>query len=342
MNDNAVVPINLDGRRKVWLKERETCITATDVAKILGISKYGSAIDVYAEKIGEAIPSEPTEPMRRGLQLEPAILRIYGEEIAPVVPELPYTLVRCPTDHLIAATLDARRVSGSDFLDGRPVDAKNVGWHDASEWGDTDTDQMPKHFGVQLMIQMYVTGTKEADLAVLFSGNDFRRYTIQRVPEVEEQLAQICREFWENHVLTRTPPEVDGSESYAKYLAQVFAKNTDVVLRATSEQDLMASELNAAKEDFERAEEKVEVYKNRFKAAIGTAKAIEGPKWKAAWGLTKDSTGTDWEAVAKAIALEHASKVEGVAATHLIAELVKKNQIVTKKGSRRFTFTYEA
>lgn len=347
MPDESTTPTTTLERRKVWLEQRKTCITATDVAKIMGVSKYGGPIDVYLEKIGEAPETEPTEAMRRGLQLEPSILRIYNEEIAPLIPEQPFTLAFAPEHPRIGATLDARReritrvTASPEALgecDGRPVDAKNV-WRDSTEWGETGTDQMPVHFGTQLMIQMLVTGAEYADLAVLFSGNDFRHYTIERIPEVEANLIGICENFWRDHVEQRVPPSVDGTTGYSEYLARIFAKHSDVILRADSVQHEAAMKLHVAEEQFDMAESEKKLCQNVLKAAIGDARGIEGPKWRALWSLAKDSTGTDWEAVSKALALKHAITT-GEAATKLLADLVKENQIVTKKGSRRFTFNY--
>lgn len=53
-----------------WKKWRNGLITATDTAKILGFSKYGTAKSVYDEKVlGKEIYVSPA--MRRGTELEP-------------------------------------------------------------------------------------------------------------------------------------------------------------------------------------------------------------------------------------------------------------------------------
>lgn len=333
--------------REDWLAARKTCITGTDVAKILGLSRFGGPIDVYLDKIGEAPAFEPTEEMRRGLEMEPVILGIYDREVSPLVLERPFTLRRFDAEPLLGATLDARRSHDTDagpgsVNDGRPVDAKNVRFSTA-EWGEPDTDQMPLYYATQLAVQMLVTGADRADLAAYFSGNEFRVYTLHRDDAMLQSIVDQALKFWRTYVVPRVPPPADGSSSFAEYLKRTFAKHTDEVLRATPEQHEWAVHLKAAEEAYDIADAEKERLKNLIKQAIGitNAKAIEGPKgeWKAAWGLTKDSTGTDWEAVAKAIALLYAGQT-GEPATHVVADLVKQNQVVTKKGSRRFTFTF--
>lgn len=345
--ENEPVPV-ADARSR-WLVARRDCVTATDIAKILGLSKFGNALSVYLDKIGEAPEiDQNAQPLKWGRRAEPMILRGYHEDVAPLVMEPPFTLIRSTREPLIGATLDARRElitrsGGSPECDGRPVDAKNIR-HDSAEWGPNGTDQMPLYYAAQLVGQMFVTETKHADLAVLFGGNDDRVYTLEHVQGTEDNIIEQCVNFWNNHVVPRVPPPIDGSETFKKYLAQKFAKHTDTILRATPEHHEWAVKLAASEEQLDNAQVTVEELRNKFRAAIGegNAKAIEGPRgsWKASWSLSADSTGTGWESIAKAVALELAA-VTGRAATHIIADLVEQNQIVTRKGSRKFTFTFK-
>ena len=171
----AIEPTEREARKAAWLAERRTCITATDVAKILGFSKFGGPIDVYLDKIGE-LPEldQSAAPLAWGRRMEPIILQAYHEECAPLLIEPPYTLRRSVVEPLIGATLDACRVrplerfdsifTNSNDLDGRPGDAKNVR-HQTAEWGDDGTDRIPLYYATQLVVQMFVVAAARADLA---------------------------------------------------------------------------------------------------------------------------------------------------------------------------------
>jgi putative phage-type endonuclease len=325
-----------EGRRAAWLAARRQAITATDAPKILGVSKYGSAIDVYLDKTGALLePTVVTDAMEAGNFFQDRILQYYERkqrERLVLCDPLQFTV--STTEPLIGASLDARRVR-----DGAPVDAKNIGRPSFAEWGEAGTDQMPLYYAVQLAIQMHVTDAERADLAVLFHGQELRVYTLERNRELEAEMIGRCVEFWHANILAGVPPEVDGSASLTKHLARTFGTHTDLVVKSNEATDDLAARLSAAKQAKEDAEALVDGLSNKIRAAIGDARAIEGPRWKATWALAKDSIGVDYEAVAKALALDVA-QATGQAATKVFADLAAQHTGVTKKGSRRFTFTY--
>ncbi len=351
MTDNPLEPTPLEQRRAEWLTARRTCITGTDVAKVLGLSKFGGPIDVYDEKTSEA-PVEITdnEAMKWGRRNEPTILAAYSEEVAPLRIEQPFTLIRHPSHPLIAATLDARRVALAEpydltsyppGCDGRPVDAKNIR-NRGGEWGEAESDVMPLYYAAQLTAQMLVTGATVADLAVLFHGNEFVIYRLHRDEDTVASIVDRCEKFWHNHIVPRVPPPVDGSHQYTEWLKRKFSRHTEVVLSATPEHDTIAQRYREADTVYESAKMALEVQSNALKAQIGEARGIEGNGWKAMWPLTKDSTGVDWEGIAKHIALLYAERL-GEPATKIIGDLAtsKTFQKVTRKGSRRFTVTFD-
>lgn len=361
MTDNPMNLPTVAERKKEWLGLRRTCITGTDIAKVLGLSKWGSPIDVFEEKTADEPPTvEDTEPMKWGRRAEPMILNAYGEEIAPLVIEQPFTLMKHPSHPLIGATLDARRVIGGIDLakdappemyqvaatanaewDGRPVDAKNIR-HRGSEWGDAESDVMPLYYATQLSAQMFVTGASVADLAVLFGGNDFVIYRLHRDEDTIASIVERCEKFWQHYIVPRVAPPVDGSAQYTEYLKRKFSKHTEVVRQAEPAHDVMLQRYREAKMLRDQAQAALDLEANIIKAQIGDARGIHGNGWKALWSQTADSTGVDWEGIAKHVALELATRT-GDAATKIIGTLAtdKKFQKVTRKGSRRFTVTFD-
>lgn len=336
------------GDYQKWIDARTQYVTATDAAKILGLSRFGGPTDVWLEKTGQGTPVDQNlAPLKWGRRMEPVILAEYHDEVAPLIVAQPWTLLQSARQPRIVATLDAERVLGAvagfpqndEVFDGRPVDAKNSR-NATREWGESGTDKLPIYYAMQLAIQMYVTNAEAADLAVLFGGNDFRHYTVHRLPvDVEGTIIARLLDFWTHHVETRTPPPADGSDAFSDHLKKTFTKHTEEIRRATPQEHEAAVALAAAEEAFDIAEAEKKKHQNTLKAAIGAVKGIEGPKWKATWNKDADSTGTDWEAIAKAVALKHA-EATGEAATKTIADLVPDHQKVTRVGSRKFNFTF--
>lgn len=281
----------IDARRQAWLEARRKVYTGTDVAKILGVSKFGAPIDVWLDKRGLAEPDPDTAPKRSGRAFERAILTMYSEETGhPIEFADSYTLVTCPAFPLLGATLDARRQD----TDLRPVDAKNVRYRD-EQWGDAGTDQMPFYYLTQLAAQMAVTTTPAADLAVVFSGQDFATYTAEHDPDLEDRIKNEISRFHAHHVLADIPPEVDGSEGWRELLKRT-RQASDTILDSTQEIDAWAAQLKLARSVIEAGELDELEAQNHIKAFIGEHAGVKGPWGRISYKQNKDSKRLDADA----------------------------------------------
>ena len=63
--------------RDEWLAWRRGGIGASDIAGILGISPWASPYSVWANKVGLVADEESTEQMEMGLDMEPAVERMF-------------------------------------------------------------------------------------------------------------------------------------------------------------------------------------------------------------------------------------------------------------------------
>ena len=318
-----------------WLAERRTKITATDVPAILGLSPYASPVSVWLEKTNQSDGKEATDAMRWGQRFERPILEEYEEVRGePLVFPEPYTLLTAPTQPLIGATLDAWRVR-----DGGAVDAKNLGAHIRDHYGEAGTDDFPPHYAAQLMMQLFVHGGDSADLAVLFNRHDFRIYTIQYDKETAEGLVERCVDWWEQYVVTRTAPPVDGTPDYTAFVKR-FRQATDMVIRADAAQHEVAAHLNATKQQLDAVETEKARLENILKSAIGEAKGIEGPTWRALWSTVKDSTKIDWEAVARETVSQFPQSHPSSPTGQNVLDSAIAKHTSAKPGYRRLTFTF--
>src|SRR5690606_22255314 len=77
-----IVDVDPVADRAGWLKRRRDGLGGSDVAKVLGISGFGSPWSVYVEKIGAVEPDslEPTDQQVRGRYLEDGVLAWYADE----------------------------------------------------------------------------------------------------------------------------------------------------------------------------------------------------------------------------------------------------------------------
>jgi predicted phage-related endonuclease len=174
------------------------------------------------------------------------------------------------------------------------VDAKNRR-QKTPDWGEAGTDQFPRHYQIQLIAQMMVTGTQIADLAALFGGNELVPYTILLDPEYPEIIKEKVSKWWEFHIVQDNPPEVDGSDASTEYLKAKFARGVEMTKPATTDIEIWVNRRkNAAADEKEAVARKVEA-ENHIKDYLGEATVIPG---MLTYRNNKDSAKTDWEKLA--------------------------------------------
>lgn len=182
--------------RETWLAERRTGIGGSDVAAILGLSKWSTPLAVYLDKIGEAPAVEDNGPMRWGRYLEPVIRQAYSDETGRNVRVM--DMIRHPTREYMLANIDG-------FTDdGRLLEIKTA--RTAESWGEVGTDQIPTPYLFQVQHYLEVTGFEFCDVAVLIGGSDFRLYEVGVDPELCRMIVEAEAEFW-SRVQRREPPE---------------------------------------------------------------------------------------------------------------------------------------
>ena len=228
-----------------WLAARQTGIGGSDIAAVLGLSKWKTPLQIYREKRGE-IPGAPdNDAMRWGRYLEPVVRQAYADETGREV-RVPTDMLRHPKHPFMVANLDG-------FTDDERIfEAKTARSSDG--WGEPGSDQIPQPYLLQVQHYMEVTGYRVADVAVLIGGSDFRLYEVPADSELQGLLVDACRDFWKC-VQSAEPPE---PVSYADVIARWGRSSRadlvmadDAVLRALHQ----LRDLKTQREHLEFAEE---------------------------------------------------------------------------------------
>jgi predicted phage-related endonuclease len=87
--------------------------------------------------------------------------------------------------------------------------------------------QIPLYFYCQCVHYMAVMNYEKMYLAVLVLGQAFYWFEIERNEAEIESLIGAEVDFWQNYVLTNTPPPVDGSDSTSQTLAEIYEPNDE-------------------------------------------------------------------------------------------------------------------
>jgi putative phage-type endonuclease len=277
--------------RSAWLAARRSGIGGSDAPAVLGVSRYRTALDVFDDKCGIAQPQPDNEKMLWGRMLEPVILARYAEVTGR-------ELMRPATEHGIARSSRAPWLictPDAYTRDGRNVQAKTAGSDDG--WGEPGTDQMPDDYLVQCQHEMLVLGLVVTDVPVLFRGSDFRIYTVRADAEFQEGMFEVESAFWRGVEAREPPPPQSTSE--AALLASRL-RSVPPGRQATDAELLLLAERARLLSQAAEIEAEVDRVTDLLKVAIGDAEALIGADGKPAvtWKSSRDSTTTDWAALA--------------------------------------------
>lgn len=187
-------------------------IGGSDIAKLLGLSKYGGPLEVY-QRIVEGKQEEWNRFMERGAAVEP-VLRAHGQRLLGLdLEELPESdYIDCAVHPFARAQIDdlARWHGVPVVVEYKSQNAFARGWV-----RDPGGDLIPETYAAQVAWQLMCT-QRELALVVVGFGKDtpeggfdlenIQTYEVQRDPQFEAYCAHVAKEFWEGHVLRRVPP----------------------------------------------------------------------------------------------------------------------------------------
>lgn len=181
---------------------------ATDAARLLGVSKYGNALDVY-RRVVEGRAAKPNRQMQRGTREEPRVLRLYLEATGA---ELQQHVVPLILEH-------PQHAWATSSPDAVTVEGVLVELKTASVWAKGWVDGPPVDYVLQCAWSMWVGDFPECHLFAAFGsdvGDEFHvertaLYRLARDPDLEAEFIRVGEAFWRNHVVPRIPPQSDGS-----------------------------------------------------------------------------------------------------------------------------------
>lgn len=158
-----------------WHAARRPGVTGSEIAAVLGLSKWESPFSLWHRKRGLAAQQPENEEMKWGKLLEPVILA----EFQARHPELAVTSggTYRHTDH-------TWQLGNPDGI-ARPADGSAPACivevktsYDDRGWGEAGTDHIPVYYRAQVLWYLDTLGLDRALIPVLISGSDYREYQI--------------------------------------------------------------------------------------------------------------------------------------------------------------------
>lgn len=274
--------------------DRASGIGGSDIAAILGISPWRSAFDVWLEKTRDPSwnPAPETLRMRLGKLLEPALREAYRQDHpgADLREHWSGGAFAHPIWHpngIAYAHLDGT-------LEGGIWEGKTAG--DDRDW----QAGVPDYYEAQVRQYLAISEEPFCDLTVLILNRaQFRHFRIDASPDTDQGIVEIGERWWHDHIDTKRPPDIDGSEAAGRYLAGLneFAP---VALEAPPHIDEIGKHLAIVRNNGAQLGETDAEYVNKIKEAMTEAGVMrmKGSGWSVLWKPSKGSTKVAWEQVA--------------------------------------------
>lgn len=200
-----------------WLRWRQKGIGGSDVAPILGISKWSSVVDIWLSKTNQKHDDcVQNEAMTWGHILEPVIRNHYREVTGKKVIEV-HAILQNEEHPYMLANIDGLTETPS----GEPaiLECKCVSEYKRSEW---DNDSVPYYYVVQAMHYMVVTGISVTYFAALVGGNSFIIREVHADKEMQKMLVAIEADFWRK-VVNMERPAPDASDACKDLLDSIYS-----------------------------------------------------------------------------------------------------------------------
>ena len=285
-----------------WLANHRTFLGATDMAAILRVHPQRSELQVWAEKKHGVFGVE-TAPMRRGSRMEPFIADMISDEygLNLIMPDTlrEFGTFRHPQYSQLGASPD--RLIAEDM---RPVEIKSHEWFIRDKYGDAESQDVPPEKWVQVQMQLHMLhfAFPEVDngfIFPLFGLDDLRRHPIEYAPVACLQMEKTGLEWWARYILGDEEPVAAGLD--LGWLSEHFPVDTGVVVDATPEIDAIVDDFRAARAFCADAEENEANLKAQLQQFMGSASVLSTAHGDITWKAAKDSSKTDWQAVARAL-----------------------------------------
>ena len=237
-----------------FLERRKAGIGGSDVAAVLGLSKWKTPFELWQEKTGRVDGNiEGSEVMHFGNVLEQVVADEFSRRNGLKVEKRNKMFV---VDGVLLANIDRKIIGQRSILECKTADKFT-----AHLWGDDGTDEIPEYYLTQTTHYQYVTGYREIGyLAVLLGGNEYRQYPIAYNSNLADYIAEKCINWWDKYVKTDTPPPAAASDNlanYYKYSAGSSIAATASIVSAAEELKNIKAQAKTIKDEKEELEFKI-------------------------------------------------------------------------------------
>ena len=262
---------------------RNKFIGGSDIAKIMGLSRWGTPLKLWAEKTGKlpAPDLSNVEAVEMGTRLEQFVADLFAVKTGKSVRRSPKYYQHPDYPYMIAHV--DRLVTGTDEL----LECKTCSAFKADEW---EGEEIPQEYILQVMWYLGITGRKIGHIAVLIGGQSFKYKQIEFDAELFATMVEAAKEFW-GHVQEDTPPAImptddetlkDLYSEHSEVMIELYPKDDETAQAAQTLEDKIAylQEIKAHIKNYQDEQKEIETtIKDIIKDNLG----IKTPKYVVTW-----------------------------------------------------------
>lgn len=201
-------------------ENRHLYIGGSDIAKVMGLSRWGTPLSLWAEKTGKIPPKDLSniEAVELGNDLEDFVANKFSQKTGKAVRRSP-KVYQHPQYPYMVAHID-RLITGSDEL----LECKTCSFFKKDEW---EGEEIPQEYILQVIWYLGITGRKVGHIAVLIGGQSFKYKTIEFDSELFDKMVESAKDFWQ-HVQDDTPVDIVASDD--ETLKDLYSNHSEIMI----------------------------------------------------------------------------------------------------------------
>ncbi len=264
-------------------QNRHEYIGGSDIAAILGMSRWKTPLKLWCEKT-QKLPAPDlsnVEAVELGTDLEEFVAQKFTQKTGKAVRKAP-KVYQHPDYPYMVAHID-RLVTGSDEL----LECKTASFFKKEEW---ENDDIPQEYILQVMWYLGITGRKVGHIAVLIGGQSFKYKQIEFDEELFNTMVEAAKEFWEM-VQNGTAPAVmpnddetlkDLYSEHSEVMIELYPEDNETTVACQTLEDKIAY-LQEVKGHIKNLEDEKKELETAIKDIIKDNLGIKTPKYVVTW-----------------------------------------------------------
>lgn len=212
---------------KAWHEQRDKGVGGSDVGVIIGVNRWKSVEQLWAEKTGRIKPEDISHKpaIILGNALEPALRNEYAYRHPDVTVEEPLHMLQDSEKPWRQASLDGIITCPDGMRE--VLEIKTVGGFAAHSW---DLDGVPESYACQVLHYMAVSGFRRAQLIAMIGNTRIVERTVERDEYLIDLIESEVDEFWTSVQKDKTPLRKNPTDDFLERLRNICYDSEEIPL----------------------------------------------------------------------------------------------------------------